>query len=133
MQPTERTRVVHHSSLGLQCCGCPDQISFAAGLISRIQPVTVGNSRGPFRIVYLRFILINQYSLNSDHYARALHARTSASFYLQGLSTACATMLPTGQSYVQWMSSQALKRRPLRSQNESFYDVFFLTYFAPLI
>ncbi len=37
MQRTDRTRVLHHSSLGLHCRGCPDQISCAAGLISRIQ------------------------------------------------------------------------------------------------
>ncbi len=29
-QRTERTRVLHHSSLGLHCCGCPDQISCRA-------------------------------------------------------------------------------------------------------
>ncbi len=34
MQCTKRTTVVHHSSLGLHCRGCPDQISYAAGLIS---------------------------------------------------------------------------------------------------
>ncbi len=40
----------------------------------------------------LRFILIElRYSLHSDRYARAA-ARTSASFYLRGLSKACAKM-----------------------------------------
>ncbi len=42
MQCTDRTRVLHHSSLGLHCRGCPDQNSCAAGLISRIQR---GNGR----------------------------------------------------------------------------------------
>ncbi len=42
MQRTELMRVVHHSSLELHYCGCPDQISCAAGLISRIQR---GNGR----------------------------------------------------------------------------------------
>ncbi len=37
MQYTERTTAVHHSSLGLHCRGCPDQISCPAGLIFRIQ------------------------------------------------------------------------------------------------
>ncbi len=37
MQLTERTRVLHHSSLGLHCRGCPDQISCTMVLISRIQ------------------------------------------------------------------------------------------------
>ncbi len=37
MQRTEWTRVLHHSSLGLHRCDCPDQISCPAGLISRIQ------------------------------------------------------------------------------------------------
>ncbi len=37
IQRTEQTTVVHHSSLGLHCCGCPDQISCAAGFISRTQ------------------------------------------------------------------------------------------------
>ncbi len=37
MQRTERTTAVHHSSLGLHCRSCPDLISCAAGLISRIQ------------------------------------------------------------------------------------------------
>ncbi len=32
MQCTKRTRVMHHSSLGLHCCGCPDQISYSAVL-----------------------------------------------------------------------------------------------------
>ncbi len=35
MQRTEQTTVVHHSSLGLHCRCCSDQISCAAGLISR--------------------------------------------------------------------------------------------------
>ncbi len=34
MQRTEQMTVLHHSSLGLHCRGCPDQISYAAGLIS---------------------------------------------------------------------------------------------------
>ncbi len=34
MQRNERTTAVHHSSLGLHCGGGPDQISYAAGLIS---------------------------------------------------------------------------------------------------
>ncbi len=42
MQCTERTRAVHHSSLDLHCFVCPDQISCASGLISRIQR---GNGR----------------------------------------------------------------------------------------
>ncbi len=42
MQCTKRMRFVHHSSLGLHCRGCPDQISCATGLISRIQR---GNGR----------------------------------------------------------------------------------------
>ncbi len=33
MQRTERTRVLHHSSLGLHCRGCPDQISYSAGFL----------------------------------------------------------------------------------------------------
>ncbi len=37
MQRTKRTTAVHHSSLGLLSRGCPDQISCATGLISRIQ------------------------------------------------------------------------------------------------
>ncbi len=35
-QCTEQTRLVHHSSLGLHCRSCLDQIS-SAGLISQIQ------------------------------------------------------------------------------------------------
>ncbi len=35
MQRTERTRVLHHSSLGLHCRGCPDQISYSAVLVGR--------------------------------------------------------------------------------------------------
>ncbi len=35
-QWTEQTRLVHHSSLGLHCRSCLDQIS-SAGLISQIQ------------------------------------------------------------------------------------------------
>ncbi len=35
MQCTERTRVLHHSSLGLHCRGCPDQISYSAVLEGR--------------------------------------------------------------------------------------------------
>ncbi len=42
MQHTEQMKVLHHSSPGLHCCGCPDQISYAVGLISRIQR---GNGR----------------------------------------------------------------------------------------
>ncbi len=96
MRCTERWRVLHHSSEGLHCCGCLDQISCTAGLISRIQRVMVGNSgaiwtgaggltisrsRRPFRTAYLRFILIeHQYSLHSDRYVRA--ARTNQCFVL---------------------------------------------------
>ncbi len=35
MQRTERTRVLHHSSLGLHCAVCPDQISYSAVLEGR--------------------------------------------------------------------------------------------------
>ncbi len=35
MQRTEQTRVLHHSSLGLHCRGCPDQISYSAVLEGR--------------------------------------------------------------------------------------------------
>ncbi len=42
MQRTEQTRAVHHSSLGLHYRSCPDQISYAVGLISQIQH---GNGR----------------------------------------------------------------------------------------
>ncbi len=34
MQHTEQTTVLHHSSLGLHCRCCSDQISYTAGLIS---------------------------------------------------------------------------------------------------
>ncbi len=34
MQCTEQKTVVHHSSLGLHCRGCSDQVSYTAGLIS---------------------------------------------------------------------------------------------------
>ncbi len=33
MQRTEQTRVLHHSSLGLHCRGCPNQISYSAGFL----------------------------------------------------------------------------------------------------
>ncbi len=32
MQRTEQKRVLHHSSLGLHCRGCPDQISCGGGI-----------------------------------------------------------------------------------------------------
>ncbi len=86
MQCTERTTAVHHSSLGLHCCVCPDQISCATGFISQIQSgnsgaiwkgaggLTISLSRCPFRTAYLRFILIEHwYSLHSDRYERAAH------------------------------------------------------------
>ncbi len=91
MQCTERTTAEHHSSLGLHCCVCPDQISCAAGLISWIKRgnvrnsgaggLTLSRSRGPFRTAYLLFILIkHRYSLHSGRYARA--ARTNQCFVL---------------------------------------------------
>ncbi len=43
MQRTDRTRVLHHSSLGLHCRGCPDQNSCTAGF-PKYNAVTVGNS-----------------------------------------------------------------------------------------
>ncbi len=44
MQHTERTRVFHHSSLGLHCRGCPDHISCALGINFPNTMVMVGNS-----------------------------------------------------------------------------------------
>ncbi len=94
MQRTERTTAVHHSSLGLHCRGCSDQIfceynSVTVGNSGAIWTgagsLTISGSRRPFRTAYLRFILIElRYSLHSDRYARAAwHVWTSASFYLR--------------------------------------------------
>ncbi len=114
MQCTERTRAMHHiidfylyfkSNIVFGVI-IDNQISLRDSF-PEYNMVTVGNSgaiwtgaggltisrsRRPFRTAYLRFILIElRYSLRSDRYARAA-ARTSASFYLRGLSTACTTM-----------------------------------------
>ncbi len=72
MQRTEQTGVLHHSSLGHHCRGCPDQISCAAGLITGAGGLTISRSGHPFRTAYLRFILIeHRYSLHSDRNAHA--------------------------------------------------------------
>ncbi len=102
MQRTERTGVVHHSSLGLHYCGCPDQISpqdyfpeynavtvcNSGAIWTGAGGLTLSRSRGPFRTVYLRFILIeHRYSLLSDRYARA--ARTNQCFVLLSEHSMC--------------------------------------------
>ncbi len=85
MQCTDRTRAVHHSSLGLHNrLSRPDFLRRGIKIISRIQRgnsseiqtgaggLTLSHSRRPFRTAYLRFILIeHRYSLHSDRYTRA--------------------------------------------------------------
>ncbi len=102
MQRTDRTRVLHHSSLGLHCRGWPDQISprdsfpeYNAVTVSNSDAIwtgagslTISRSRRPFRTAYLPLFLSSSGTACMDSYARAARM-----FYLRGLSTTCSTML----------------------------------------
>ncbi len=55
MQRTERTRVLHHSSLGLHCCSCPDQIYYSVGFLT---PLSLKDVQFSFLFLYYAYPII---------------------------------------------------------------------------